>query len=182
MVIPTRNSERLTLRPFVEADAVPLQRIMGQPDMLQYFPNSNPPEIDRVERLINYQLEHWEQYGYGWWAIEFVEEKETRPFIGWAGLQYLPDTDEVEVAYMLGRDYWGRGLATEVAREALEYGFEQLKEHEIVGIVHPENIASIRVIEKLGMSFDIRKPYFGMDCFRYALTAEEFKAREATNG
>jgi ribosomal-protein-alanine N-acetyltransferase len=181
MTIPTRKTERLTLRSFTRTDANPLHRIMGQPDMMRYFPNSTPPELDRVKRLVNFQLDHWEQYGYGWWAIERleeieeVEEKDNGRFIGWAGLQFLPDTDEVEVAYMLDRDYWGRGLATEAANEALRYGFEQLRVDEIVGIVHSENAASIRVIEKLGMAFDVRKPYFGMDCFRYVLTAEKYK-------
>ena len=178
MAIPTRKTERLTLRSFTGSDAILLHRIMGQPDMLRFFPNSTPPEVDRVERLVNFQLAHWEEYGYGWWAIEkveVVEEKEKGHFIGWAGLQFLPDTDEVEVAYMLDKNYWGRGLATEAANEGLRYGFEQLKVNEIVGIVHPENAASIRVIEKMGMTFDVRKPYFGMDCFRYVLTAEKFK-------
>ena len=178
MAIPTRKTERLTLRSFTMSDANPLHHIMGQPDMMRYFPNSIPPELDRVERLINFQLGHWEKYGYGWWAIEEIEEVEEKVngrFIGWAGLQFLPDTDEVEIAYMLDRDYWGHGLATEAANEGLRYGFEQLNVDEIVGIVHPENDASIRVIKKLGMTFDVRKPYFGMDCFRYALTAEKFK-------
>jgi ribosomal-protein-alanine N-acetyltransferase len=181
MVIPIQNSERLTLRSFTGSDAIPLHRIMGQSQILRYFPNSTPPELDRVERLVNFQLEHWEQYGYGWWAIDVIEEKEIGRFIGWAGLQFLPDTDEVEVAYMLERDYWGRGLATEAANEALRYGFDQLKVDEIVGIVHPENAASIRVIEKLGMVFDTRKPYFGMDCFRYVLTVDKFETWKTDN-
>jgi len=64
MVIPIQNSERLTLRSFTGSDAIPLHRIMGQSQILRYFPNSTPPELDRVERLVSFQLEHWEQYGY----------------------------------------------------------------------------------------------------------------------
>jgi ribosomal-protein-alanine N-acetyltransferase len=182
MVIPTHHSERLTLRSFTGSDAIPLHLIMDQPEMLRYFPNSKPPELDRVKRMISFQWEHWEKYGYGWWAMEVAEKKEKGRFIGWAGLQFLPDTDEVEVAYMLDRNFWGHGLATEAANEGLLFGFEQLKVDEIVGIVHPENAASIRVIEKLGMTYDLRKPYFGMDCFRYALTAAEYKSLKADNG
>lgn len=169
MVIPAKKTDRLTLRSFTESDIVDLHRIMGQPNMLRYFPSSSPPEVDRVEQLINFQLEHWELYGYGWWA---VEEKENSRFIGWAGLQFLPDTNEVEIAYMIDRDYWRRGLATEAARSGLQFGFEQLKINEIVAIVHHQNSASIRVIEKLGMVFSQRKPYFGMDCFRYIMTGD----------
>ena len=146
---------------------------MSQPDLLRYFPSSTPPELDRVERLINSQLKHWEQYGYGWWAVE--EQGEQR-FIGWCGLQFLPDTDEVEIAYMLDRGFWRRGLATEAAKESLRFGFEQLNLENIVAIVHPDNSASNRVAEKLGMTYVERKPYFGMDCFRYILTADQFKS------
>lgn len=171
MAIPLRKTDRLTLRSFRAADVKPLHRIMGQPDMLRYFPSSSPPDMERVERIIKGQLDHWELYDYGWWA---VEENEEGQFIGWAGLQFLPDTDEMEIAYMLDRVYWQRGLATEAANSGLQYGFHQLQAQQIVGIVHPENVASIRVLEKLGMTFIERKPYFGMDCFRYVLTNNMF--------
>ncbi len=171
MNIPTRITPRLYLRPFELSDSEALHRIMGQPGVLQYFPNPSLPDLGRVQRLINFQLDHWQKHGYGWWAIQ---DKGTSGFIGWSGLQYLPDTDEVEIAYLLDRDYWGCGLATEAARSGIMFGFEKTGQEEIVGIVHPENGASIRVLEKLGMLFSARKVYFGMDCLRYSLWVADF--------
>jgi ribosomal-protein-alanine N-acetyltransferase len=164
--IPTITTSRLTLRAFTEKDVEPLHRILGKKDMLRYFPYPDPPSRDKVERLIAGQLKHWEAYGYGWWA---VEPRSKDSLIGWSGLGFLPDTEEIEVAYLLDRAVWGKGLATEAAQACVGYGFEALELESIVAIVHPENTASQRVIEKLGMSFVDRAQYFGMDCYRYAI-------------
>jgi ribosomal-protein-alanine N-acetyltransferase len=169
--IPTLQSERLLLRPLRENDIVPLQHIMGKPDMLRYFPNQEPPATDKVARLIASQIEHWNRCGYGWWAVDFGQDGE---FIGWAGLQYLPETDETEIAYLLDSSYWGRGLGTEAARVGVRYGFEEIDLDQIVAIVHPENIASQRVAQKAGLVFTIESVYFGMDCFRYELSRKDF--------
>jgi ribosomal-protein-alanine N-acetyltransferase len=102
--------------------------------------------------------------------------------MGWCGLQYLPDTDETEVGYLLGRDYWGRGLATEGSVASVKYGFDELGLEFIVGIVHPEHVASQRVLEKSGLSFVERARYFGMDCFRYLLEAGTYRGLELPVG
>ena len=164
MTIPTLNTARLTLRPFTERDVEPLHRILTQDDMLRYFPRPEPPDLARVERLVTEQLRHWEEHGLGWWAVEL---RSTGELLGWSGLQYLPETDEVEVGYLLSRPHWGRGLATEGAQTALRFGFETLRLSTIVGIVHPENTASQRVLAKAGLSFVNEAEYFGMHVRRY---------------
>ena len=116
--------------------------------------------------MISHQLHHWEEHKLGWWALEPCSENK---LIGWSGLQYLPETEEVEVAYLLSRPYWGRGLATEAATACLQYGFEELELERIIGLVHPGNMASQRVIEKLGMSFVDQARYFGIDVYRYVI-------------
>jgi ribosomal-protein-alanine N-acetyltransferase len=139
---------------------------MGERGVLCYFPKQDPPSLDRVEKLISAQLQHWVEHGYGWWA---AVPRGGTDLIGWAGLQYLPDTEEIEVAYLLGKPYWGQGLATEAARASLDFGFNSLGLSCVVGIVHPENIASQRVLEKAGLSLVERAHYFGMDCLRYSI-------------
>lgn len=146
---------------------------MSGHEVLRYFPNPDPPARDQVERLIQFQLSHWRQHGYGWWAVcaaDSANPLQNPPLIGWAGLQYLPETDEIEVGYLFGRDYWGRGLATEAARTSVQFGFEELGIKTIVGIVHPENIASQRVLEKAGLVYVEPAHYFGMDVYRYLVT------------
>lgn len=166
MTIPTLRTRRLRLRPFEEADSERLHRILGEEGILRYFPNPEPPPLERVERLVAHQLEHWEEHRLGWWAVEPIEDPE---LIGWVGLQFLPETGETEVAYLLSKAYWGQGLATEGARASLQFGFEKLGLETIIALVHPENWASIRVIEKLAMRFVDQANYFGMDLYRYSL-------------
>ena len=165
MSVPSFHTDRLRLRPFVLEDAVPLQAILAVEGVLQYYPSSDPPDLERVERLINRQLNHWGEHGYGWWAVEYIDNSD---LIGWSGLQYLPETDEIEIGYLLARPYWGKGLATEGGQVGINFGFNTLQLPRIIGIVHPGNIASQRVLEKLGLVFQEEAEYFGMACYKYS--------------
>jgi RimJ/RimL family protein N-acetyltransferase len=171
MNIPTLDTSRLMLRAFSEDDAEPLHRILGEEGVLRYFPSPDPPSLDRVRKFIARQLAHWEEHGFGWWAVVPHGQKE---LIGWNGLQFLPETGEVEVGYLLSKPFWGRGLAVEGARPSLQFGFETLGLERIIALVHPENRASIRVIEKLEMSLVDRAEYFGIQVLRYALDRPAF--------
>jgi RimJ/RimL family protein N-acetyltransferase len=159
-----------------------LYEIMEERDVLRYFPSPLPPPYERVQRLVQEQLDHWHEHGYGWWALEVRRDgyagSQPGVFIGWAGLQYLPETDETEVGYLLGRAYWGKGLATEAACASVRFGFEDLGLPEIVGIVHPDNVASQRVLEKAGLARVERTVYFNMDCYRYVARRSAWVARD----
>ena len=164
---PTLTTPRLTLRPFTLDDVAPLHRILNQPDILQYFPNPSSPAMERVQRIIEKQLAHWGEHNLGWWAVVPHGQSE---LIGWNGLQYLPETDEVEVGYLLSKQFWGRGYATEGAKASIQFGFANFNFGEIIGLTHPENIASQNVLKKCGMRFIEQKEYFGMQLFRYMLS------------
>ena len=168
--IPTLTTPRLTLRGFTPADAKPLHRILNEANILQYFPRPDPPDMERVQGLIERQLFQWKEHRLGWWAVLPQGGKE---LIGWNGLQYLPETDEVELGYLLSKSFWGQGLATEAARASVQFGFETLGLERIVAIVHVENAASRRVIEKLGMSFVDQSIWWGIECRRYSLRRPE---------
>jgi RimJ/RimL family protein N-acetyltransferase/N-acetylglutamate synthase-like GNAT family acetyltransferase len=173
MKIPTLTTPRLTLRPFTEADVEPLHRILNEDGILRYFPRPEPPDLARVQHLVGGQLQHWEEHGLGWWAVEL---RSTGELLGWNGLQYLPDTEEVEVGYLLSRRRWGQGLATEGAQAALRFGIETPRLGSIIGVVHPENIASQRVLEKAGLTLINEADYFGMHVCRYVTTADRHDA------
>ena len=167
MRIPSIKTKRLILRPFTQGDADSLFLILQEKDILQYFPpSSSPLTRERAERLILNQLKHWEEHKLGWWA---VEPRLANQLIGWCGLQFLPETEETEVGFLTSRAFWGQGLTTEAAKASLLYGFEKLGLKCIVGIAHPDNIASQRVLEKIGMAFRTKTRYFGMDCYRYSI-------------
>lgn len=179
MNIPTLTTPRLRLRPFAEGDVEPLHRILGEEGVVRYFPNPDPPSVDRLHRFVARLLAHWEEHGYGWWAVELLggpgQGSGNGPeVVGWNGLTYLPETGETEVAYLLAKACWGRGLAVEGAQAALHYGFETHSLDQIIAVVHPDNQRSIRVIEKLGMAFTGKASYFGMDVLRYVLDRASF--------
>ena len=166
MNIPTIKTTNLNLRPFNKQDVDDMHQILLGEAVLKYFPNSSPPSREQVERMIYNLLNHWNEHGYGLWAVESRSEEE---LMGRCGLQFLPQTNEVEVDFILGPKFWGKGYATEAGQASLQYGFKELDLNTIVGIVHTHNIASQRVLEKIGMRFSEEKDYFGMACYRYVI-------------
>lgn len=98
--------------------------------------------------LANY--DQYEKYGVGRLA---VINKTTSKFIGWCGTKYSPDKDEFDIGFRFFKQYWNKGFATESARKCLTFGFVDLGLDRIVGRAMKENIASIKVLEKIGMTF-----------------------------
>lgn len=114
------------------------------------------------EAIANYP--DFDTVGYGRWACVL---NKTQAIIGFCGLKYLPDLDAIDVGFRFLPQYWGQGLATEACTASLNFGFTTLHLDEIVGFVLPENIASIRVLEKAGMQSAGTFPYGGMQVLRY---------------
>jgi len=171
MIPPTEKLPNCTLRPFELTDAQPLFDILKDEDVLRFMPWKEPLPLERVQRFVQQQIRHWEDHPYGWWALENLPGHE---FMGWCGLQFLPETDQTEVGYLLGKKYWGKGIATEAAHASLAFGFDSVKLDRIVALVHPDNHASIRVIEKQGMERDDRIQLWGMDLDRYSITSAKY--------
>jgi RimJ/RimL family protein N-acetyltransferase len=149
------ETNRLTLRPFREEDIDPLYQIQGDPDAMKYtFCSSSRAESE--ERLRAYAAER-EQYGFAPWTV--LLRAETR-VIGWGGLNNDPFDPGwgVEVSYFFHPAYWGKGYATELVQASLESGFRQHTLWEINAFAHPENPASIRVLEKCGFQFQRFEP------------------------
>jgi len=166
------ETERLLLRPFTSADLDDWAgSIFADPEVTRYLPKRDTTPQQRAERALRFVQEHWDRHGYGLWA---VIERTTGQFIGQSGLNYLDETGEVEVDYALAKAYWGRGIATEVARASLRFGFEHLGLERIIGLAMPENIASRRVLECIGMSFVKDTHLFGLDLVNYAILREQF--------
>lgn len=168
MDFPTLATSHLVLRPWKLGDAEALFNILQEPDILKYF----PPTVftmEKTQRYINHQLNHWMERGYGHWA---VTQKQDPAVIGWDGLEFLPETGENEVAYLLSHKVWGHGFATEAALAAVRYGFGEAGLKAIIGLVHPENISSIRVMEKCGLTFVDRKVYWGLELCRYRVESQ----------
>ncbi len=169
--IPTLQTVQVTLRPWNLEDAPRLLEIMQEAEIFKYFPPSTPPTLEKAERYISHQLSHWQKYGYGHWAVTTPAEGQV---VGWDGLEFLPETQETEVAYLLSRSARGKGIATEAAQAAVDFGFRSAGLASIIGLVHPENGPSLRVLEKSGLRYIDNKVYFGMEMRRYRIEKGEF--------
>jgi ribosomal-protein-alanine N-acetyltransferase len=162
--VPVVRTEDLTLRSFLPEDDLALYKIYHTENVLKYFPDPIPPTLEKVEKFIAGQQAHWQKFGYGNWGILVGDCSE---IVGWAGLQYLPELNETEVGFLLDRPYWGRGYATEAAQEALQFGFEKCNLDHIIALVHAENRASRRVIEKCGLVYTRTLLIWGIELMRY---------------
>ena len=167
------ETERLLLRPFTMDDVDDHQRaVYGDPDAMKYMPGRAPRTREQTERLVAFFVEHWQQKGFGPWA---VLHKADAIMIGECGLNTVTDTSEIEVQYALDKAYWGQGIATEGAKASLRYGFERLKLEQIIALAMPENIASRRVMEKLGMIYQRIAHYYKMDLAYYTISQAAFQ-------
>jgi ribosomal-protein-alanine N-acetyltransferase len=154
------ETARLILRRQEIEDLDALWALYCDPEITRYIPDAPRSYQEAREEL------EWHRYGHpknpdlGLWATIY---KPTGGFIGRCGL--LPWTiegrQEVEVAYTIARDFWGQGLATEAAQALLRYGFEQLNLPRLVCLIDPNNVASQRVAEKIGMHLERKMD--GMD-------------------
>ena len=165
------ETSRMRFRQFTLEDLDALSKIVGDPEVMKYIGTGGARGLQSAEKTIRIILSHWEKHGFGIWA---VENKASRRLMGWCGLQHLDKTPEVEVAYLFDHQYWRQGYATEAARAALRYGFENRKLDRIVAITRSENIGSYRVMEKLGMRYERDAHFYGVDVIYYAIKREEF--------
>ncbi len=143
------ETKRLYLREHTEADAENAFILNSDPEVIKYTGDDSFKTIEEAkEFLLKYN--HYKTYGFGRWA---VIEKLTENYLGWCGLKYSPDLNEFDIGYRLMKKYWHQGYATEAAKACLEIGFKQFNMPAIVGRAMKENTASIKVLEKIGLSF-----------------------------
>lgn len=175
----TIETARLLMRPHRLEDAAGLhEQVFGDPTAMRYLPGGAPISIEKTGAMVRYYLDYEARHGFG--ALTVIL-KETGAIIGQAGLQQIPPADEeIEVMYALGRAYWGRGLASEAAHACLRYGFETLGLDHIVAVAIPENTASCRVMEKIGMICEgITNRYYNTDLVCYSIRRAAFYPGEA---
>lgn len=145
------RTERLLLRRWRDADREPFAAMNADPAVVEHLqgPMSREGSDDFIDRI----EQHWDEHGWGLWAVEVPE---VAPFIGYVGLwpaDYV-EPGMVEVGWRLAREHWGHGYATEAARAALEYGFTDVGLAEIVSFTVPQNERSWRVMERIGLARD----------------------------
>jgi RimJ/RimL family protein N-acetyltransferase len=140
------ETERLLLRPLARADVDEFVALHADPEVARFVRRFERPEAEDRLRLVERE---WAERGHGMLA---VLDRLSGRFLGRVGLKYWPQLDETEVGWVLRRDAWGQGYATEAARACLDWGFGNLAIPYLTAMIHPDNAASIRVARRLGLA------------------------------
>ncbi|WP_406828506.1 GNAT family N-acetyltransferase [Microbulbifer sp. ARAS458-1] len=148
LIEPT--TERLQLRQWRDEDREPFAAMNADPAVMEYFPA--PLSREESDAGVDRQMVHFQQNGWGFWAVETLADSQ---FIGFVGIKHVTDdmpfAPAIEIGWRLARSAWGKGYASEAAKASLQVGFEQLGLDEIVSFTVPGNFRSRAVMEKLGM-------------------------------
>lgn len=145
-------TDRLLLRQWQPSDLETFAKITSNPEVMQFFPKIlNRQQSDELANQIKYLIEI---KGWGLWAVELLE---TQEFIGCIGMHPQPSKFDfspcIEIGWRLDPKFWNRGYATEGAHACLRFAFEELGFEEIVAFTAKHNLASQKVMEKIGMRF-----------------------------
>ena len=149
--VPVLHTERLVLRSFTQDDFEPFTHIVSDPEVVRYLDNGAPISRDDCWRGMALFIGHWHLRGYGWWA---VEDRRTGELLGRLGFYSPEGWPGIEVGWLLRRDAWGVGLATEGAAAALNFAFDVVGAGHVISIIDPRNTRSIRVAEKIGEQYE----------------------------
>lgn len=173
----TIETTRLIIRPFTFDDLDAYHRqIYSDPDVTRYLPGGKPRSREATRDVIAYFIDHDTQYGF---SIAAVLDKASGELIGHCGLHQFSNGD-VEIGYSFAKACWGQGFATEAGHATLRYGFETLGLHEIIALAFPANLASQRVMQKLGMTHEgTTSDYYNSELVIYRLARADFDAGEA---
>ncbi len=170
----TLKTDRLILRMFREEDLAAYAAICAQPEVMEFLGKRLP--LDRAEswRQMAFFVGHWQLRGYGQWA---VEERETGALLGRIGFYYPEGWPGFEVGWVLGKEHWGKGYATEGASRCLDYAFDEMGKDHVISLIHPQNRASIRVAERLGETQEGTAHVSEKDVLVYGISAATWRGR-----
>ena len=143
------KTPRLYLRALTSEDAEDLYLLNLDPDVVRYTGDMPFESVGEAIKFLQ-AYNQYQKYGCGRWAVTTIKEDK---FIGWCGLNYTPGLDEFDIGFRFFKSEWNRGYATESARACIEHGFEKLNLSRIVGRAMKENIASLNVLEKIGLKY-----------------------------
>jgi RimJ/RimL family protein N-acetyltransferase len=164
------ETERLLLLLWSDDYADEFARVCQDPDAMRFISGGVPLDEEVIRSILQRSLALWDEYGYGPWAA--IDEKDSGDWVGRIGLNQLadwPGPDKWEVGFELAPRFWGRGLATEGAREALRFGWAKTPLERIISATASGHRGSRRVMEKCGLTFQGEFVFRGAEVAWYAI-------------
>lgn len=161
------KTKRLTIRMFIPDDLDDLYNQLSDPDVMKYYPSVLSKED--CERWLQGILRDYQSNGFGMFAVHL---NETGEYIGQAGIMFrrIDGCEHHCLSYLMRKEFWGNGYATEATQKILEYGFETLGIHKVEALIRPDNIRSIHLAERLGMHYESIIQHQGHEHCVYTLT------------
>lgn len=163
------ETERLILRELNPNDAEDFYKLNLNPNVIKYTGNSAFKNINEARKF----LENYKDYklnGYGRWS---VINKEMNKFIGWCGLKFGEMENENDIGFRFFEEEWNKGFATESAKACINFGFDKLNLKRIIGRAMKENIASIKVLEKIGLEYEKDVDFEGKEAVIYKIESQK---------
>ncbi len=154
---PPIETARTLLTPWHSADWRGLHALATEPEVMRYITGGAPWNESQTQEFVARQLRHFSERGYCMWKLSVKSDgasESDRKVDGLCGIQPLPETGEIEIGWWLAERHWGHGIATEAARAAARDAFERVGLARLVAIAQKENAASLRIMQKLGMTYE----------------------------
>lgn len=169
------ETDRFKLRELLPTDVDGMFELDSDPEVHKYLGNQPVSDKKKIAEIIEFVRKQYSDNGIGRWAII---DKKTNEFIGWSGLKFVTELTNghqnyYDLGYRLIRRYWGKGIATETAIASLDYAFNQLNLVEVYAAANCDNIASNKILQKVGLKLMETYLEDGIQCNWYKITKED---------
>ena len=174
------QTARLRLEPCANEHLQGLHAMNSLPEVMRYI-TGKPETLAETQAMIDRVQARWADWGYSWWSFIHLD---TGRIAGAGAIQHV-DRDKanpLEIGWRLHPDFWRQGLAIEAAQRMAQFAFDTVRPPELLGVRHPENIASGKVMDKLGMTYRGIERWYGADLAVHCTTAVQWKAHQARAG
>lgn len=168
------TTQRLRLEPMADAHFDGLFEMNRLPEVMRYI-TGKPDSADDLVAMIERVKARWAAHGFSWWSMF---DSASGKLVGACGVMYLENNpaNPHELGWRLHPDYWGQGLASEAAARIARFAFEELDAPLVTAVCHPENAASSRVMERLGMRYRGEERWYERTLAVYQMTRAEWLA------
>lgn len=170
------ESARLLLQPWAEIDSMEFRPIAQDPRVMRYINDGQPWTDSVIQEFVERQIEAYSVRAYCRWKLIL---KDTGEMAGFCGAGMLDGLSDPEIGWWLAHRFWGQGLAVEAARVALDDIFTRIALERVISVAIPENLRSIRIMEKLGLSYQENGMRKGIPVVIYGISRAEYMHQRA---
>ncbi len=165
------QTERLRLRPLDESDVEAMERFCTDPEVRRYLFDDRILARDAIIDIIDRSTRSFACEGFGYFGLELLEELEHQSsgLIGFCGHRRFEDGEQIELLYGILPEHWGEGLVSEAAFEALRDVFDRCRVERVIAATETPNQRSVRLLQRLGMTFDTRREFHDLDTVFYSM-------------